>query len=392
VTPVRTDCHPHPRSYVQIEMPKTSSPSALSVIGATLHPAHRHSRRRLYIPPSMRATRRAPGPVAVLPLGQVAPSDLELIDEVVSTMLGARTLRLPEAGLPPAYFDRTRGQFDADRLLELLFDQLPDGAMRIVGVLDADMFAAGRTFVFGYAHLRDGVAVYSVARLREEWYGRGPDDAKLHARSYRALAHELGHTFGNPHCEEPGCVMRAVSQIESLDALGPSYCASCLRRVRRGLGVGPQSAEGQFLRAGALLRRRYLPRAIETYRRATERAPLEPRYFNDLGVALLAAADREGARAAFRRATELSADFPHPYYNLGILCREDGGADAAERFFTEGLRRDGDPLAAHRYLGKLYEDLFGDTLRARRHYLAYLQLGGGDAEVVSRVWAIAQDV
>jgi archaemetzincin len=368
-------------------MPKPQSPGSAPV-QTPLFATVRRNRRRLYIPPPMRASRRAPGPVAVLPLGSVPQPELELVDEVVGTLLGARALRLPELRVPAVCFDAGRGQYDADRLLELLFEMLPEAAMRIVGVLDADMYAAGRTFVFGYAHLRDGVAVYSVSRLREEWYGRSSDDAKLHARSYRALAHEIGHTFGNPHCEEPGCVMRAVSQIESLDALGPSYCESCLRRVRRGLTVGPQSAEGHFLRAGALLRRRHLPRAIESYRRATDKAPLEPRYFNDLGVALLAVADREGARSAFRRATELSADFPHPYYNLGILCREEGGAEAAERYFAEGLRRDGDLVAAHRYLGRLYDDLFGDHGRARRHYLAYLQLGGNDAEVVSRVWAL----
>jgi tetratricopeptide (TPR) repeat protein len=257
-----------------------------------------------------------------------------------------------------------------------------------VGVLDADMFAAGRTFVFGYAHLRDGVAVYSVARLREEWYGRAADDEKQRTRTYRALAHEIGHTFGNPHCEDVDCVMHAVSQIDSLDALAPTYCETCMKRVRRGLVVSPSSAEGRFLRAGALLRRRYLPRAIQTYREATEKAPLEPRYANDLGVALLAASDRDGARAAFRRATELSADFPHPYYNLGILCREDGGVDVAERWFAEGLRRDPEPLAAHRYLGRLYEDLFNDPQRARRHYAAYLALGGCEPDVVSRAHAL----
>jgi archaemetzincin len=369
-------------------MPKTEMPAPLQPPMTSLFQAAKRTRRRLYIPPPMRATRRAPGPLAVLPLGAVQPADLDFADEVVGTLLGARTLRLPAARLPSAFFDVARGQFDADRLLELLFDSLPDGAMRIIGVLDADMFAAGRTFVFGYAHLRDGVAVYSVARLREEWYGRACDEEKMHARTYRALAHELGHTFGNPHCEQPGCVMRAVAQIESLDALGPSYCESCLRRVRRGLTISPSSAEGCFLRAGALLRRRYLPRAIERYREATEKAPLEPRYFNDLGVALLAAGDRDGARRAFRRATDLSAEFPHPYYNLGILCREEGGADAAERYFTEGLRRDPDPVAAHRYLGKLYEELFGDVGRARRHYRAYLELGGGEPEIVARAGAL----
>src|SRR6185436_19085774 len=97
-----------------------------------------------------------------------------------------RALRLPETPIPAAHFDRARGQYDADRLLELLFENLPDPALRIVGVLDADMYAAGRTFVFGYAHLRDGVAVYSVARLREEWYGRPVDEEKQRSRTYRA--------------------------------------------------------------------------------------------------------------------------------------------------------------------------------------------------------------
>jgi archaemetzincin len=371
-------------------MAKTHDPGAPPLSGPFLDPTGRRIRRRFYIPPAMRATRRAPGPVAVQPLGTVPDTELEFVDDVIGALLGARTIRLPAIRVPDGLWDRNRAQYDADRLLDLLFERLPDRALRIVGVLDADMYASGRTFVFGYAHLRDGVAVYSVARLREQWYGRVADREKEHARSYRALAHELGHTFGNPHCEGPGCVMRAVSQVDSLDALGPGYCERCLRRVRRGLLIAPSSAEGQFLRGGALLRRRQVSRAIEAYRLATERGPLEPRYFNDLGVALLAAADREAARRSFRRATELSADFPHPYYNLGILCREEGGPDAAEHFFTEGLRRDPDQVAAHRYLGRLYEELFGDAVRACRHYRAYLELGGTEEEIAARLRSLGE--
>jgi archaemetzincin len=186
-------------------------------------PRPERSRRRLYVPPAMRATRRAPGPVAIQPLGAVRAGELAFLEEVIGTLLGARAIVLPEVELTPGYFDAGRRQYDADRLLDLLFARLPDEAMRVVGVIDADMFAAGRTFVFGYAHLRDGVGIYSLARLREEWYQRAPDEAKLHARVYRAVAHELGHTFGNPHCESGGCVRAAVSHVESLDALGASY-------------------------------------------------------------------------------------------------------------------------------------------------------------------------
>jgi archaemetzincin len=361
---------------------------ALPAAALTLLRSSEKPRRRFYVPPAMRATRRAPGPVALQPLGPVPATELKFLEEVVAALLGARSIVLPALEMPPACWDASRRQFDADRLLDLLFARLPDAAMRVMGVLDSDMFAAGRTFVFGYAHLRDGVGVYSLARLREDWYGRAADEPKLRDRTWRAVAHELGHTFGNPHCEAAECVMRAVSHIESLDALSPSFCESCLKRVRRGVMVGPSSAEGRFQRAGALLRRRFPARAVAAYREATEKAPLEARYFNDLGVALLAVAERVEARRSFLKAAELAADFPHPYYNLGILAREEGGPAAAEQCFDEGLKRDADPVAAHRYLGKLYDELFGDPARARRHYQAYLELGGAEAEIVARAWAL----
>ena len=347
------------------------------------------TRRPFSIPVEMKAVRPTPAPIAIQPIGNVRASDLAWLEEVIETVFGAACVCLPSLPLPSDHYDAARRQDDADRLLDLLFHRLPDAALRIVGVLDADMFAAGRTFVFGYAHLRDGMAVYSIARLREEWYGRRASEDLVRSRAYRAVVHELGHTFGNPHCEDPRCVMHAVSQVESLDELSPSYCDSCERRARRGLLVAPSSAEGRFLRGGALLRRRQLQRAALAYREAVSLAPTEARYQNDLGVALLSLGNREEARVAFAKAAELAHDFPHPYYNLGILCRDDGGAEAAAQYFTEGLARDTDPMSAHRYLGRLYEELFGDPRRARQHYMAYVQLGGKEEDVLARAQALS---
>ncbi len=346
-------------------------------------------RRRFYVPPPMRATRRAPAPIAVQPLGAIAATQLSFLEEVLWSLLGARATVLPALEIPPSCWVAARRQYDADQLLDLVFSRMPLHALRMIGVLNADMFAQGRTFVFGYAHLRDGIGLYSLARLEETYYRRPASDPLLRGRVFRAVAHELGHTFGNPHCDVPHCVMRAVSHIESLDALAPSYCPTCLRRVRRGLVVGPSSAEGLFSRAGALLRRHMPERAAVLYREATQQAPLEPRYHNDLGVALLSLADRTRARVAFLRAAELAGQFPHPYYNLGILYREEtGGAEAAEACFREGLARDPDPIAGHRYIAKLYDELFGDALRARHHYRTYIELGGSEVEVVERARAL----
>lgn len=340
------------------------------------------------VPPEMRAARLAAGPVAIQTLGGVSAGDVAFLAHLIRAILGADSIILPALPLRKEDYNAERRQYDADRLLDLLFGKMPDRALRIIGVLDQDMFAAGRTFVFGYAHLRDGVAVYSLARLREEWYGRAASDEHVRGRTYRAVAHELGHTFGNPHCKQTRCVMRAVSQIDSLDELWPAYCSSCMEQVRRGSQLAPLGAEGRFLRGGAYLRRRQLERAAAAYEDASRLAPEEARYHNDMGVALLSLGRRDAARHAFGRAADLEASFPHPYYNLGILCRDQGGAEAAASYFAEGLARDENPLAAHRYLGRLYEELFADPGRARQHYRAYVELGGREEDVLERAQAL----
>ena len=326
--------------------------------------------------------------IAVVPLGPVASAELDFAEATIASRFGVKTLRLPETAIPRSMFRADRGQWDADRLLELLFDMLPDNCQRIIGVLATDMFAAGRTFVFGYGHLRDGMAVYSTARFCEEWYGRPADLAKQQSRSLRCIVHELGHTFGNPHCEACDCIMRAVSGLEALDALSETYCTSCAARVAKALQLKPGSAEDAFIRAGALLRRRRLAKAVKSYLIATEKAPLEPRYWNDLGVASLSIGDSHRAKLAFERAVELAAAFPHPYYNLGILSHRESGADSAEAYLNQGLSRDTNPVAAHRYLGRLYEELFGDRARAFEHYAAYVDMGGTEHEVIEKYVAL----
>ena len=325
--------------------------------------------------------------VAIQPIGYVSMVEIEFIKKTIADKFSLTTLTLPAITLPTDYFDSERCQYDADRLLDLLFGYLPDEASAIIGVLSEDMFAAGRTFVFGYANLRDGMALYSTARLYEERYGRPCNLALQQSRSYRTIVHELGHVFGNQHCENR-CVMHAVAQVDSLDGLAENFCGRCQTKVNTRSAITPESAEGRFLRGGAYLRRRQLQKATNAYRDAVQLAPHEARYHNDLGVALLSLGKHKEAREVFKRASELDDNFPHPHYNLGILCRDDGGVEMAEPHFAAGLARDRDPIAAHRYVAKLYEELFGDKVRAHRHYLAYLQLGGRETDVLARIHAL----
>jgi archaemetzincin len=234
----------------------------------------------------------AAAPIAVQPYGDVPADELDRAARIIDERFGAHSVRLEPAALPEGAFDPERRQFDADLLLDELFARKPERCLRVVGVTAHDLYVNGRTFVFGYAHLTDGMAIYSLARLRERFYGRARegDAAVEEGRVRRALVHELGHTFGAPHCETPGCVMGVVTQLDSLDALAPDYCESCDARVSEGLAIAPWSARGRWDRGLALFRRREWARAVEELEHAVRCAPLETRYRHALGLARLAQA------------------------------------------------------------------------------------------------------
>jgi archaemetzincin len=232
---------------------------------------------------------RAAAPVAIITFDEVERDEIRRLERILDETFGAPAVVLPAVPLPEGAFDPERRQFDADQLLDQLFARLPERCLRVVGVTAADLYIRGRTFVFGYAHLTDGMAIYSLARLREQFYGRAGDAARLDARVRRAAIHEFGHTFGVPHCTGPRCVMNTVTHVETLDALDVEYCETCHERVAEGLVTPPWSAHGRRARAFAFLRRRAYRQAVVELQHAVACSPLDPSLRQALDFALAAA-------------------------------------------------------------------------------------------------------
>jgi archaemetzincin len=320
--------------------------------------------------------------IHILPLGGVAPDVLDRIAASARERFDCGCEVLPISPMPASSYRGARNQYDADELLEILFERLPPHVLRLVGVCELDLFAEGRNFVFGYAHMRDRVAVFSTLRLHDG------DATQFVARVDKALTHELGHTFHAPHCEQPACVMHQVEFLWQLDELPHDYCASCDERISQVAFVEPSRADKLFEHAGAHMRRRRFARAAAVYAEACAREPHFASYHNDHGVALLATGDHPAATRAFERAAALSPGTPHAYYNLGIVARERGDVAAADAFFAEALARERDPRAAHRYLGVLHQDYFHDAERARTYLSRYRALGGEDVDVRRRLETI----
>lgn len=133
----------------------------------------------------------------------------------------------PEAAYLPA-----RGQYSSTSMLRLLLEDAAVTGDRFIGVTSVDLCTPVLTYVFGEAQLEGRASVVSIQRLRPEVYGLPADDLLLGERLEKESLHELGHTFGLLHCDDPGCVMHASTYAEEIDFKGPGLCARCMDVVR----------------------------------------------------------------------------------------------------------------------------------------------------------------
>ncbi|HVX66035.1 MAG TPA: hypothetical protein VHA11_05520 [Bryobacteraceae bacterium] len=141
--------------------------------------------------------------------------------------LGVGTVRL--AGLPEACyaFDPARGQYSSSLILNALAGSRPADAARLVGLTESDLFIPMLTFIYGQAQLGGAVALLSLARLRQQFYGMPPDPDLLIERVHKVALHELGHTFGLVHCHDQTCAMALATNIRQVDLKMARYCSDC---------------------------------------------------------------------------------------------------------------------------------------------------------------------
>jgi archaemetzincin len=160
--------------------------------------------------------------IVLVPLGDVAASEIESAEAALAREVGARVRRGSHALVSTPAINRKRGQVRAEVLLFQL-RRARDAAQNelALGVCDADIYAHGLSFVFGLASQRAGAAVVSVARLRDE------DPARAQRRIETEAVHEAGHLLGLPHCETSGCAMRFSNSLAEADEKGPGLCERC---------------------------------------------------------------------------------------------------------------------------------------------------------------------
>ncbi len=169
---------------------------------------------------------------------EVERTALQAVTARVETEFGG-PVRSMELGSIEFAYDAERKQYGSIPVLDMLLRQCPADASKLLAITESDLFIPVLTFVFGQAQLGGRVAVVSLARLRQEFYGMPPDREIFLGRAYKEVLHETGHLFGLVHCAERSCAMSLATTVRQIDMKDDAFCAACGARLRR------HPAEGQ---------------------------------------------------------------------------------------------------------------------------------------------------
>ncbi|UCE27544.1 MAG: hypothetical protein JSW52_01975, partial [Candidatus Coatesbacteria bacterium] len=174
-------------------------------------------------------------PIHIVPLGEVAESDVAFVRDVVEASFGRETVVGPALPMQDEYYYAERDQYGASSLLRYLEANAPDDAYRAVAVTDVDIFMEGRNYVIGVARCPGRYAVVSTHRM-----GAGDAGEKRRlARIGKLILHETGHTYGAHHCRQPMCAMDYAESVAALDGQRLAYCERCEKLICAAGGLIP---------------------------------------------------------------------------------------------------------------------------------------------------------
>jgi len=170
--------------------------------------------------------RRSEHTIAISPIGDLDAMLLQQVKRDIHRVFGCTAEFHPLLKDVTFALDPARHQYLSTKILETLEDLAPSQALKIIGIVEVDLFIPILTHVFGEAQLGGRSCVVSTHRLKEGVSPRGGFKT-LSERLSKEAVHELGHTFNLRHCKERSCIMHYCRTMEDVDRKSHQFCRYC---------------------------------------------------------------------------------------------------------------------------------------------------------------------
>lgn len=170
--------------------------------------------------------------ISLIPIGKLDGSLLALLQKEMTRIFHEPVVVRRETLDIRLAYNRSRKQFSSSQILSRSLSKLRrQRDEKILAVVDVDLYAEPLNFVFGEADPSSGIAVMSLARLKQEFYNRPADETLFRKRALTEAVHELGHVYGLRHCDNSRCVMFFSNSLADTDKKGYHFCSRCSKRI-----------------------------------------------------------------------------------------------------------------------------------------------------------------
>ena len=168
--------------------------------------------------------------ILIIPIGEINPNILDRIARSLRRKFKCKATINESIPVPQKAYDATREQYQTIKLFTALASLKSDKHTTLLGVIDEDLFMPKLNFVFGYADPLLDMAIISLTRLRQEFYGLTPETDLFLLRAEKEAMHEFGHLRGLGHCMSPKCVMNFSNSLRETDEKENRFCKACRKK------------------------------------------------------------------------------------------------------------------------------------------------------------------
>lgn len=164
--------------------------------------------------------------ICLLPVGKINNIVLEYLQNGLSEVFGKEVIIAQSIDIPSSSYNPTRRQYLSTIILQEM-RKLSYVNAKVLGIVDVDLYVPELNFVFGEADIGSGIAIISIIRLRQGYYGLPEDNNLFKLRALKEAVHEIGHLYGFGHCKNSRCIMYFSNSLIDTDRKDFHFCPKC---------------------------------------------------------------------------------------------------------------------------------------------------------------------